>query len=125
MLRAGSRLARQTQFGGIEAHCGRDDLVVDDVVVSDLTSGAASQDMRARKHLPQFAVSRAAAQRLARAEKKHELGRAVSFGGTPAGRFAPAQLFRVHPDHPCKVEGIWGDYLEKRLKIRLSRVGEN
>ena len=50
--RARHCFARQPQCGGIEAERDGYNLVVGNVIVADLTAGAASQDMGIRKHCP-------------------------------------------------------------------------
>jgi hypothetical protein len=68
-----------------------------DVVVANLTAGAAAQNVRVREHRPQFVIARAARQRWASAEQKDQIG-VVSVGGNggPAGGRAPGQLIDAH-----------------------------
>ena len=69
---AGSQASRSRV--AVEAQRHRDDFVVADVVVADLSAGAAADDVGAGKHRAQLAIARAVGERRTGAEVQDQVG---------------------------------------------------
>jgi hypothetical protein len=71
--------------------------VVGDILVVDLTAGAAADDMGVWKHRPQFVIAIATRQNLAFAKEKNQIAVSiVAGGGRPPGVLAPGKLRHAH-----------------------------
>jgi hypothetical protein len=91
------RLAHQPQFGAVETDSSGDDVVVGKIVIANLTAGTATQNMRVRKHCPEFVITFAACQRPAPTKVENEIGvSSASRNRAPTGGLVPGELIYAH-----------------------------
>ena len=96
-LRIGNLLPAQAQPRCAETDGGGDDFVIVDVVIVDLSAGAATQNMSGGKHAAQLLVAGAAGQRIAAAEIEHQRRRArIVAQRRPARTLVPDDLLNAH-----------------------------